>query len=294
MKNSRARWRFLPLLFGLTSLVMGFSVSGSSRMASALTPNQDVQTVDVTSQTVQYSSATGSIEAYLAKPTGAGKHSAVILVHDDQGLNEAMRETVELFAREGFVTLAPNLESRLAPMSPSTGGGTVLQSQIRQLSANQSAEEVRAAFTFLENEAGVDAAKISAVGFGWGGWRVFKLAEQVPTLYRAVVFYGTTSDSEELNKIRTPILGHYAEYDFQTTANVLASKRRLGERFSYQIYPDTDRGFWSGSSGAIDYTALTRGRSDDTERRAASEMDPLAQRAVLQAWERTLAFLRSN
>ena len=123
---------------------------------------------------------------------------------------------------------------------------------------------------------------------------VFKLAEQVPTLYRAVVFYGTTSDSEELNKIRTPILGHYAEYDFQTTANVLASKRRLGERFSYQIYPDTDRGFWSGSSGAIDYTALTRVGQMTLSGERRARWDPLAQRAVLQAWERTLAFLRSN
>ena len=97
------------------------------------------------------------------------------------------------------------------------------------------------------------------------------------------MFYGTTSDDRRLDRIRAPVLGHYAEYDFQTTAQVLATKRRLGERFTYHVYPDTDRGFAGGGSGAIDYVALVRGRAGTMSEVAA---------AVRLAWERTLAFLK--
>ena len=95
-----------------------------------------------------------------------------------------------------------------------------------------------------------------------------------------------------LDGIRTPVLGHYAEYDFQTTAQALATKRRLGERFTYHVYPDMDRGFAGGGSGAIDYVALVRGR-DGGAAESTDEGAPAAVAdAVRLAWERTLSFLR--
>ena len=138
----------------------------------------------------------------------------------------------------------------------------------------------------------VDPERISVAGFGWGGWRAFKLAELTPTLHRAVVFYGTTSDDRELHKIRAPVLGHYAEYDFQTTAQVLATKRRLGERFTYYIYPDMDRGFFGGSSGAIDYEALVRGRASQNPSLQTDPASAVVTDAVRLAWRRTLDFVR--
>lgn len=289
----------LQLLLALAGvLVSGFWVSGSSQSAVTLTAQRGTQAVaEVLDQTVQYSSGGVNIEAYVAKPAGTGSHPAVIVVHDDQGLNENIRETTRLFATEGFVAFAPNLVSRLAGMSQrSEVEGRGQASRLRQLSTSQTAIDIRAAFSYLQQDPSVDAAKISVVGFGWGGWRAFKLAEEESTLHRAVVFYGTTSHDEQLPRIRASILGHYAEYDFQTTGNVLATKRRLGNRFTYYIYPDTDRGFWGGSSGAIDYTALIRGRQPETEPRTGGDNREanVGQAAASQAWERTLAFLRAT
>ncbi len=73
---------------------------------------------------------------------------------------------------------------------------------------------------------------------------------------------------------------------------MLATKRRLGERFTYHVYPDMDRGFFGGSSGAIDYEALIRGRESQN---TASQADTASARvtdAVRLARNRTVDFLR--
>ncbi len=248
-------------------------------------------------QTVEYPSGTRSIEAYLIRPsteTGA-RAPAVIVIHDNQGLTDAVRATARLLAADGFVALAPDLVSRLAdrPQQAPSGRGR-RPAPVAALSLSQTAQDVTAAFAFLQADPRVDPERISVLGFGWGGWRAFKLAELTPTLHRAVVFYGTTSDDRQLHKIRAPVLGHYAEYDFQTTAQALATKRRLGERFTYHIYPDMDRGFFGGSSGAIDYEALVRGRASQN---VPSQTDPASAAvtdAVRLAWNRTLDFLRER
>jgi carboxymethylenebutenolidase len=246
-------------------------------------------------QTVEYSSGTERIEAHVGRPDAdpGARLPAVIVIHDSQGFTDAVRDAVRLLAAEGFVALGPDLVSRLARRAePVPAGGGRRPAPVAALSLGQTVQDVTAAFAYLQADAGVDPDRISVVGFGWGGWRAFKLAELTPTLHRAVVFYGTTSDDRQLHQIRAPVLAHYAEYDFQTTAQALATKRRLGERFTYYIYPDMDRGFLGDSSGAIDYVALVRGRATAT---APSRTDTTVAGltdAVRLAWRRTLDFLR--
>ena len=246
----------------------------------------------VEAETVRYASGSAEIAGYLARPAGdGGRRPAVVLVHDDQGLTDAVRNAVRFLAAEGFVVLAPDLVSRL-PDGPAPAPGGRPAARVARLPLEATVQDVTAAFEFLAGDPEVDAERISAVGFGWGGWRTWKLAERTPALHRAVVFYGTTSDDRRLDRIRTPVLGHYAEYDFQTTAQALATKRRLGERFAYHVYPDMDRGFAGGGSGAIDYVALVRGR-DGGAAESTDEGAPAAVAdAVRLAWERTLSFLR--
>lgn len=246
-------------------------------------------------QTVEYPSGATHIEAYLARPSrdAGARAPAVIVIHDNQGLTDAIRATARLLAADGFVALAPDFVSRLAdqPQQVQPGRGR-RPAPVAPLSLNQTVQDVVAAFAFLQADAGVDPERISVAGFGWGGWRAFKLAELTPTLHRAVVFYGTTSDDRQLQKIRAPVLGHYAEYDFQTTAQVLATKRRLGERFTYYIYPDMDRGFFGGSSGAIDYEAVVHGRASANPPSLEDAASAAVTDAVRLAWNRTLDFLR--
>jgi carboxymethylenebutenolidase len=99
----------------------------------------------------------------------------------------------------------------------------------------------------LREDPDVDAAKISTVGFGWGGWRSFMLAVSVPELYRAVVYCGSTP-LQSFDAVHAPVLVHYAQFDFRTTGNALLTERAMteaGKTFTYFVYPQVNRGFYA-------------------------------------------------
>ena len=241
------------------------------------------------SQSIRYASSAGAmIEAYIARPKGAPKSPAVIVVHDDLGLNKKFRELTDQFAQAGFVALAPNLPSRAGTPAaePQDGRPQPQRTPVAALRWPQTVADLTAAFRFLQQDGGVDAARISAVGMGWGEFRVWKLAEQTPTLYRAVVAYGITpGDDDELRTVRAAVLGHYADQDYLITARVLKTKKLLGEKFTYYIYP-TVPGFFGGGTGQqppATQGAVISLRGGTPEAAAA---------AAKQAWARTVEFLR--
>ena len=264
------------VVLGLTGWI------ASSRTAAQA--GQSPPTVDA--QSIHYPSADATIEAYIARPKGASKSPAVIVLHDDLGLNKTFRELTHQFAQAGFIALAPHFPSRSGTQAVDPSGGRPQRPPVAGLSTNQTIEDVRAAYAFLQQDSGVDAARISAVGVGWGEFRVWKLAEQTPTLYRAVVYYGITpTDDDQLRTVRADVLGHYAEQDYLITARVLKTKKLLGERFTYYIYP-TVPGFFGGGSGQL---PLATGGAVISLRGGPPQA---AAAAAKQAWTRTLDFLR--
>lgn len=241
----------------------------------------------VDGQPVQYPSGGATIDAYIARPQDAAKSPAVIVLHDDLGLNNRFRELTRQFAQAGFVALAPHLPSRSKTPATEPRQGSPQRAAVAGLDWYQTIEDLRAAFTFLEQDPGVDAARISAVGVGWGEFRVWKLAEGTPTLHRAVVFYGVTpTNDDRLRTIRTPVLGHYAQRDYLITARVLKTKKLLGETFTYHIYP-TVPGFFGGGTGQLQQPTGGSVISLPSGSHQAS-----AAAAATQAWARTLEFLR--
>jgi carboxymethylenebutenolidase len=220
---------------------------------------------NVSTEATHFDSSGFQIDAFLAKPSGSGKHPAVLVIHDSQGLNEAIREIARQLAAEGYVALAPDFTSRL--------GGTRTPEQmaaaVSQLSPANSLQDSRSAFAFLQSDPGVDAQKISVVGFGWGGWRSFMLAASNPDVYRAVVYCATTP-AENAASLHAPVLAHYAQFDFRTTGNALLTEKQMnaaGREFSYFVYPRSYRGFYFP------------GAQYDAD-------------AANQAWKRTIEFLK--
>jgi len=204
---------------------------------------QEAQLANVDAATVQYDSGGVKIDAYVAKPKGGGKNPAVIVIHDNQGLNDPMREVTRQFAAAGFVAMAPDLASRLGAQKVS---GQTMQT-INQLSPNLTVQDLRAAFSYLQKDPDVDPAKISAVGFGWGGWRSFMLATSVPELYRAVVYSGATP-TQGFENVHAPVLGNYAQYDFRVTGNAIWTEKTMhdaGKEFTYYVYPSVYHAFYS-------------------------------------------------
>ena len=238
----------------------------SVALASSAFSPQSAEQPDLENQTVEYPTDSGNISAALMKPKGAGKLPGLLVVHTDRGLNDRFLAYVRRLAAGGFVTLAPDLLSR-------AGGSAKLSfaqagQETARLGPEATVSDVKAGYEFLSKDSDVDAQKISAVGFGWGAWRVFRLAEDVPALHRAVVFFGVTP-TDGLEKIRTPFLSHYAQLDFRVTGNALWTEKMLGKNFTYYVYPKTEQQFIFDGTPA--YNA------------EAAEL----------AWKRTLEFLHS-
>jgi carboxymethylenebutenolidase len=239
-----ARRRLVKLALAVAGIfVFASYLSGLSGWAAAANPAQNGQSSNVDGAMVQYDSGGINIDAYVAKPKGGGKIPAVIVIHDNQGLNDTMREVTRQFAAAGFVAMAPDLVSRLGA-GKAPGPGT---QAINQLSPRLTVQDLRAAFAYLQKDADVDPAKISAVGFGWGGWRSFMLATSVPELYRAVVYSGATP-TQGFENVHAPVLGNYAQYDFRVTGNAIWTEKTMheaGKEFTYYVYPSVYRAFYS-------------------------------------------------
>jgi carboxymethylenebutenolidase len=239
-------------------------------LSANLISTLEAQAAGVNAETIHYPSGSASIEGYLVKPQGAGKFPAIVVIHENRGLNEHIRDVTRRFAAEGIVALAPDLLSR--------AGGTASMKTVPAATAAIARQPVwdligdlREGVAYLSKDPAVNPQKISSIGFCWGGWRSFMLATQVPTLYRAVVFYGTTPDLG-LESIKAPVLAHYAARDRAITGNSAWTARemkRLGKQYTYYIYDNTDHAFFNDTNGPIHNPE-----------------------AAKLAWTRTLQFLR--
>lgn len=257
--------RMAALMGGASAAAVLFGIASSAEPRLSLHGPQGTPT-DLETQTVQVPTEDGNISALLINAKGSGNLPGIVMVHADRGLNNLFQDFARKLAADGFAVLAPDLLSR-------AGGSAKFNfaqagRETARLDPDSTVSDVKASYEFLSKQPGVDPQKVSAVGFGWGTWRVFMLAEEVPAVYRAVVFFGTTPN-DGLDKIRTPFFEHYAQQDFRVTGNAIWTEKMLGKNFSYYVYPKTNQQFFYEG---------TPGYSAD---------------AADLAWKKTFEFLRS-
>lgn len=225
--------------------------------------------VDVDSMTVEYMSGV-KLTGYLSKPKKKGKYPAILVIHENRGLNDHTRDVARRFAAEGYVALAADALSR-------RGGTAAMDTpeKVREAFAAIPAADVmkdlNAGLSFLNKHANVKKGKLASIGFCWGGARSFLLAAEPNDLKAAVVFYGTAPDEATLAKVHAPVLGIYGETDTRITSAVPAvaeSMKKLGKKYEYKIYPGAAHAFFN-----------------DTGTRYNPE-------AAKDAWATTLAFLK--
>jgi carboxymethylenebutenolidase len=268
-EGGRYRRRLCIRVLASIGLFLAFSLQGNQSMSATPLPQQDAQGVNV--KTVTYASDGASIAAFVAEPQSSGTHPGLIVIHGNLGLNESIKDVARRFAAAGFVVMAPDLLSRSGGMASLRGPENVAHA-IGALSAEQTLKDLKEGFAFLEKYPGVDASRISSIGFDWGGGRSFMLAAAVPELYRAIVFSGRTPD-EGLQDIHAPVMANYAQFDFRLTGNAVETDERmkqLGKKFSYYVYPAVYSGFFTdGGTGHNEEAAKV-------------------------AWTRTLEFLQAS
>lgn len=261
------RKRPVPIfLFAAISFFVLSSANSGRLQATSARPGQQNPESAIQTRTVEYESSGAKIEAFLAEPRTAGKHPGVVVIHDNQGLVEPVRQMVRELAAAGYVALAPDL----LPRAKSAKSQAPIMGRV--LSVDPTVGDTEAAFAYLQKDPDVDPSKISTIGFGWGGWRAFMLAVSEPELYRAVV-YCSSPPEQGFAKIHAPVLAQFAQFDFRVTGNALwtdNSMKAAGKQFTYYVYPKVFRDFFNT-------------RSPDYNSDAAK-----------LAWARTLRFLRAS
>ena len=125
------------------SVVLGLAAWMAASGAAAQAPQPSVET-----QSVQYTSGTATIEAYVARPKGASTRPAVIVLHDDLGLNSRFKELAHQLADAGFVALAPHLPSRSKTQASEPRDGQPQRTAVAGLPSNQTSGDLRSAFAF--------------------------------------------------------------------------------------------------------------------------------------------------
>lgn len=253
------------------SLAAANSLVGSLAQAAQSAPDDPA----ILTHNVEYQGKAGPVLAYLARPVKSGKYPAMIVIHENQGLNDHIRDIARRLAKEGFVALAPDYLSRQGGTMKANPKGEGL-AKIREMVPWQNvAEDTEAGFAYLKVLPDVRADQQGLIGFCWGGEMTFATATQVPTLDAVVVYYGRSPDPLDLVKnIRAPVMAHYGEKDPGVNKGIPdteAAMKKFNKTYDYKIY--------SGAQHAFNNDA-NPGRYDAT--------------ASKEAWERTLAFLKKN
>ncbi|MGZ5828186.1 MAG: dienelactone hydrolase family protein [Xanthobacteraceae bacterium] len=195
-----------------------------------------------------YDSPKGKINGYLARPKEKGKRPAVIVIHQNRGLNPHIEDVARHVALEGFLALAPDLLSV-------NGGTPADDDKARDLHLNTEREDMiaaaLAAVPFLLAHA-ESTGKVGAVGFCFGGGVVNRLAAGNPNLAAAVPYYGAQVPAGTVPAIKAALLLHYAEHDDNINKGIPAYEAALkanGKRFTIYTYPGTQHGFNDDTAG---------------------------------------------
>jgi carboxymethylenebutenolidase len=245
---------------------------GSAKAGAAQVADNDPA---VLTHSVSYDGKVGPVAAYLARPVKAGKYPGVIVIHENQGLNDHIRDIARRLAKEGYVALAPDFLSRQGgTMKVNPKGGGI--SNIRETTPWQNvAEDVASGFAYLNVLPDVRADKHGLIGFCWGGEMTFASATQLNALDAAVVFYGRSpSPLDSVKNIRAPLMAHYGEKDPGVNKGIdetVAAMKKYNKVYDYKIYSGAQHAF-NNDRNAERYHA----------------------QAAQEAWARTLDFLKKN
>ena len=226
----------------------------------------------IAAEYVEYDSPNGygKMRGYLARPSNAtGKLPAILVIHENRGLNPHIEDVARRFAVENFVAFAPDA---LFPLGGYPGDEDKARELFPKLDQAKTREDFVAAYGFLKGRPET-TGKVGAVGFCYGGGMVNYLATRLPDLAAGVAFYGSAPNLEDVPKIKAPLLIHSAEVDERINAGWPAYEQALkgaNVRYERHLYPGTQHGF----------------HNDTTPRYDAA--------AARLAWERTVAFLNKN
>ena len=210
------------------------------------------------------------IKGYLARPKAAGTYPAVLVIHENRGLNPHIRDVTRRVAKEGFIAFGADY---LAPMGGTPADADKARDMIGELKKDDILAYSQAAVAALAKIDGGNG-KVGAIGFCWGGGQVNALAVSGDASLKAGVAYYGSQPKEGIEKISAPLLLHYAGLDERINAgikNYEAALKANGKAYELFVYDGVNHAFNNDTNAA---------RYD----KAAADL----------AWGRTVGFLKKN
>jgi carboxymethylenebutenolidase len=227
------------------------------------------------SSDIKYSSTDGvSIGAYLTRPKGEGRLPAVVVLHENRGLVDHIRDVARRLAKAGYVALAPDLLSRQGGTGSFASPAEAIEG-IRKVDEEGITKDLTGGINYLKGQNYVRANKIGVVGFCWSGGQATLILTRNRDLAAGVIYYGRNpNDLDDVKNISAPVLASYGEKDERITAGVPAlveAMKTHGKSFEYKIYPGAQHAF----------------NNDTNPQRYNAE-------AAKEAWSRTLDFFKKH
>lgn len=246
------------------------STAAAMSVLPMLEPNyrkpEATQAGDLFTEYITWPGANGEMKAFVARPMEEKPYAAVVVIHENRGLNAHIEDVAQRAARAGYLAVAPNA---LAPLGGTPADEDAARKLFTELKAEDNLKNFIGVFEQLTPRKDCNG-QFGCVGFCWGGAMANNLAVNVETLKAAVAFYGRQPDAADVPKIKAAVQLHYAGLDERVNGGIAAYEEALkAAAANYELYM---------------YEGVNHAFHNDTSKARYDEA------AAKLAWERTLAF----
>ncbi len=238
---------------GITAAMLLKQLSPDYALAQQVAPDDP----EIDTSRITYPSPNGheTVNAYLVRPAGAdGKLPAVLVIHENRGLNPYIEDVTRRLGKAGFMAMAPDGLTSVGGYPGNDDEGRTLQ---RSVDREKLLNDFFAGFEYLLSRDDC-SGKVGAVGFCYGGGVVNALAVAYPELAAGVPFYGRQPDAADVADIKAPMLIQNAELDERINAGWPAYEEALkanGKTYEAHMYPGVNHGFHNDTTPRYDEAA---------------------------------------
>jgi carboxymethylenebutenolidase len=204
---------------------------------------------DLFTETIAYAGVNGEMKAYVARPKEEKPYAAIVVMHENRGLNAHIEDVTRRAARAGYLAIAPNA---LAPLGGTPANEDEARTLFTQLKAEDNLQNFIRVFEYLPTRKDCNGA-YGCVGFCWGGAMANNLAVNVASLKAAVAFYGRQPAADDVPKIKAAVQLHYGGLDERINAGMAAYEESLKtNKITYEqyVYEGVNHAFHNDTSAA--------------------------------------------
>ena len=211
-----------------------------------------------------------AVQTFIVYPESKDKKPVVLIIHEIFGLTDWAQELADEVAEAGYVAVAPDLLSGMAPNGGRTSDfpGDKATEAIGRLNPDQITADLNAVADYAL-KLPASNGKLFVVGFCWGGGQAFRFATNRPDLAAAFVFYGPPPDKEAMARIKAPVYGFYAGNDQRigaTLPEAVANMKAAGRTFEPVTYEGAGHGFMRAGEAPDAKDADRKARADAWKR----------------------------